>query len=66
MKTMNIGGIEMEITPERKRRINQSIAETQRQIDREMTTYSEQFRKHDMIAGWQQHIVNLQNMLEGA
>ncbi len=62
MKTVNIGGMEMELTPERIRRIEQAIAETQRLIDREMT-YSEEFRKLDRIATWQAHIAKLQDML---
>jgi hypothetical protein len=62
MKTINIGGMEMELTAERQRRIVDAIDETQRQIDREMG-YSEEFRKTDNITRWQQHIVNLQNML---
>lgn len=65
MKIINIGGMEMELTTERQKRIVQAIAETQRQIDREMR-YSEEFRKHDYIDGWKQHIANLQDMLEGA
>lgn len=62
MKTLNIGGIEMELTTERQRRIVEAIAETQRQIDREMG-YSERFRKHENIARWQAHIAKLQGML---
>ena len=65
MKIINIGGIEMELTIEKQRRIVQAIAETQRQIDREMG-YSKEFRKHDHITGWQQHIAKLQDMLKGA
>ena len=66
MKIINIGGIEMELTSEKQRRIVQAIAETQRQIDREMTNYSAEFRKHDNIAQWTQHIAKLQDMLKGA
>jgi Ni,Fe-hydrogenase III large subunit len=66
MKTMNIGGIEMEITPERQRRIVAAIADTQAEIDREMTQYSEQFRNQAKIAQCWQHIAKLQNMLKGA
>lgn len=65
MKIINIGGIDMELTTEKQRRIVQAIAETQRQIDREMG-YSEAFRKYDNIAGWQQHIAKLQHMIAGA
>ena len=65
MKIINIGGIEMELTETKKQRIVSAIAETQRQIDREMA-YGKEFRKDDNIAGWKQHIANLQNMLEGA
>ena len=65
MKTLDIGGIMMEMTPERIRGTEEAIVETQRQINREMS-YREDLRKHDNIAQWEAHIVMLQNMLEGA
>lgn len=65
MKTINCYGLELELTAEHQRRIVQAIAETQRQIDREMR-YSEEFRMHDRIDGWQAHIAKLQDMLRGA
>jgi hypothetical protein len=65
MKIINIGGIEMELTTDRQRRIVEAVNDTQRQIDREMG-YSEEFRKYDNIARWKQHVANLQNMLKGA
>lgn len=62
MKTITIGSTQMELTPERRRRIVDAINDTQRQIDREMG-YSEDLRKHGMIDGWKQHIANLQAMI---
>lgn len=61
-KHITIGGMKMQLTPERKRRIAEAIADTQRQIDREMG-YSEDMRKQDLIDGWKRHIGNLQGML---
>jgi hypothetical protein len=63
MKIIVISGIEYELTDEKKRRINEAISETKRQIDREMA-YSEEFRKHDEINRWQLHIEKLQDYLK--
>lgn len=60
-KTIEINGIQYELTEEKIRRINEAIAETKRQIDREMK-YSEEFRKHENIARWQAHIKKLEAM----
>lgn len=62
MKTIEINGIKYELTEEKIRRINEAIAETKRQIDREMTNYSDEFRKHEDIARWQAHIAKLEAM----
>lgn len=62
MNTITIGNMEIELTEERRRRICEAIAETQHQISREMK-YSEEFRKHDNIKQWQQHIAKLEAML---
>ena len=61
MKTIEISGIKYELTEEKIRRINEAIAETKRQIDREMA-YSEEFRKHEEITRWQAHIAKLEAM----
>lgn len=62
MKTIKIGNMELELTEERIKRIKEAIAETKRQIDREMA-YSEEFRKHENIARWEAHIEYLKDLL---
>lgn len=62
MKTINIDGVEIELTTERQLRIIDAIAETQRLIDREMR-YRADLRKTENIHQWQRHIMNLQAML---
>lgn len=61
MKTIVISGIKFELTEEKIRRINEAIAETKRQIDREMA-YSEDLRKTENITRWQAHIKKLEEM----
>lgn len=60
-KTIEISGIKYELTEEKIRRINEAIAETKRQIDREMA-YSEDLRKTENIIRWQAHIKKLEAM----
>ena len=62
MKTIEISGIKYDLTEEKILRIKSAIAETKRQIDREMA-YSEEFRKTEEIARWQAHIKKLEGML---
>ena len=61
-KAIKINEMEYEITEEKVRRINEAIAETKRQIDREMA-YSPEFRKTEEITRWQAHIEKLQGWL---
>ena len=60
-KTIEISGIKYELTEEKIRRINEAIAETKRQIDREMA-YREDLRKTENIIRWQAHIKKLEAM----
>lgn len=63
MKTIVIGNMTLELTPERIRRIQSAITETQRLIDREMK-YSEEFRNQKRIDGWKAHIEKLESYLK--
>jgi hypothetical protein len=63
MKSITIGNLVLEITDERKARIVDAIKETQRQIDREMTRYSDEHRNHEAIARWNNHIARLTAMI---
>ena len=62
MKTIEISGIKYEMTEEKINRVKSAIAETKRQIDREMN-YSPEFRKTEEISKWQSHIKKLEAML---
>jgi hypothetical protein len=55
---------EITMTEERRRRIRVAMIETQTTIDRAMR-YSPEFRDHKLIATYQQHLTNLQSLLNG-
>ena len=61
-KTIELNGMTYELTDEKIRRIREAIAETKRQIDREMK-YGPEFRKMDNITRWQAHIEKLEGMI---
>ena len=63
-KQIIVGGLPTLLTPERTRRIEESIRETQRSLDKEMR-YSEEFRDHQRCDGYKTHIAYLQKLLEG-
>ena len=62
MKTVNVGGMELELTPERTRRIVGAMIETQDKLDKEMA-YSEDLRHQDRIEFYRAHIAKLEGML---
>lgn len=62
MNTIKCGNLELEITEERKSRIEQAIKETRHQINREMK-YSEDLRKHEDINRWESHIEYLASLI---
>lgn len=61
--TIVIGKARMELTPERKRRIEQAMIETQNKLDKELT-YSEDLQHKDMIQSYQEHIEYLVGLLK--
>ena len=62
MKTIQVYNMNLELTQERTRRIEEAIKETQHQIDREMK-YSPDLRKNENIDRWQKHIEKLNSWL---
>lgn len=63
MKTIKLsGGMELELTDERKRRIVQALIETQDKLDKELA-YSKDLQKADTVAFYRSHIDKLTRML---
>ena len=63
MKTITLsGGLELELTDERKGRITQALIETQDKLDKELA-YSEDLQKAETVAFYRSHIKRLAAML---
>ena len=62
-KTIKINDkLELELTPERRRRIEQAMIETMNKRDKEMQI-SADLRHHDMVKSYNEHIAYLQGLL---
>lgn len=63
MKTVNCNGVEIELTEDRRRRIIQSMIETQDKLYKELN-YSEDLQHKGMIEFYRNHIAKLAGMLQ--
>jgi aspartate/glutamate racemase len=62
MKTITIGGMTLELTATRKRRIIEAMQETQTKLDKELR-YSEDLQHKDIVDFYRSHIAKLTAML---
>jgi hypothetical protein len=63
MKTVTLGNLKLELTPERIKRIQQGMNETQRKLDRELG-YSADLQNAEIIESYRQHIAKLKSILK--
>ena len=63
MAIIEIGGMMMELTSERQRRIAEALAETRRHLDRELA-YSPDLRDNELIKFYRNHVTKLMGWLQ--
>ena len=62
MKTLQIGNTKIEMTEERKNRVREALAETERKLNKELG-YSEDLQHKDTVNFYNGHIARLNEML---
>lgn len=62
MKTIKAGNLELELTPERRQRVENAIIETSEKLEYEMS-FSEDLRNEEQIEFYRSHIETLEDML---